>query len=193
MYLKCSVTFQENTCILTFCMYFTRIPNQSKIHFGIHIRYIKIHVSARFLCVTLDTQQDTSRYIRIHVSSSKYIKIQQDTKSRYMYLGCVMTTLQDTFEIHHDTCILDASSEPRWIHTRYVRDAMQIRSGYVSWARSICPAAQGAEGAPPLRHSSRAPLGARAEGLALPHHRAHNRLLLPGGLLALPDRGARRG
>ena len=25
-------------------MYFTRIPNQSKIHFGIHIRYIKIHV-----------------------------------------------------------------------------------------------------------------------------------------------------
>ena len=61
-----------------------------------------------------------------------------------------MMTLQDTFEIHHDTCILDASSEPRWIHTRYVRDAMQIRSGYVSWARSICPAAQGAEGAPRL-------------------------------------------
>ena len=29
----------------TFCMYFTRIPNESKIHFGIHIRYIKIHVS----------------------------------------------------------------------------------------------------------------------------------------------------
>ena len=42
-----------------------------------------------------------------------------------MYLGCVMMTLQDTFQIHHDTCILDASSEPRWIHTRYVRDAMQ--------------------------------------------------------------------
>ena len=49
---------------------------------------------------------------------------------------------------------MDASSEPRWIHvhTRYVRDAMQIRSRYVSWARSICPAAQGAEGAPPLRY-----------------------------------------
>ena len=77
-----------------------------------------------------------------------------------------MMTLQDTFEIHHDTCLLDALSEPRWIHTRYVQDAMRIRSGYVSWARSICPAAQVAEGAPPLRHSSRAPLGARAEGLA---------------------------
>ena len=33
-YLKCSVEFQENTCILTFCMYFTRISNESKIHFG---------------------------------------------------------------------------------------------------------------------------------------------------------------
>ena len=101
-------------------------------HTGYITRYIKIH-------------QDTC----ILDSSSKYIKIQQDTESRYMYLGCVMMTLQDTFEIHHDTCILDASSEPRWIHTRYVRDAMQIRSGYVSWARSICPAAQGAEGEEP--------------------------------------------
>ena len=50
-----------------------------------------------------------------------------------MYLGCVMMTLQDTFKIHHDTCILNASSEPRWIHTRYVRDAMQIRSRYISF------------------------------------------------------------
>ena len=87
-----------------------------------------------------------------------FVTIHQDTSGskitiQYMYLGCVMMTLQDIFEIHHDTCILDASSEPRWIHTRYVRDAMQIRSGYVSWARSICPAAQGAEGDPPLRHS----------------------------------------
>ena len=32
--LKCSGKFQENTCILTFCMYFTRISNESKIHFG---------------------------------------------------------------------------------------------------------------------------------------------------------------
>ena len=34
MYLKCSLTFQENTCILIFYMYFTRIPNESKIHLG---------------------------------------------------------------------------------------------------------------------------------------------------------------
>ena len=60
MYLKCPVIFQDNTCILIFCMYFTRIPNESKIHFGIHIRYMYL---GRFLgaClgVTLDTCQDT--------------------------------------------------------------------------------------------------------------------------------------
>ena len=43
-----------------------------------------------------------------------------------------MTTLQDTIRIHHDTCILDASSEPRWIHTRYARDTQQIHQGYVA-------------------------------------------------------------
>ena len=52
-----------------------------------------------------------------------------------------MTTLQDTIRIHHDTCILDASSEPRWINKRYARNTLRIHSGYVSWARSICPAA----------------------------------------------------
>jgi hypothetical protein len=46
-----------------------------------------------------------------------------------MYLERVMTTLQDTIRIHHDTCILDASSEPRWIHTRYARDTQQIHQG----------------------------------------------------------------
>ena len=97
-------------------------------------------------------------------SLSRYIKIHRDTKSRYMYLGRVMTTLQDTIRIHHDTCILDASSEPRWIHKRYARNTLRIHSG--NWPRSICPAAQGAEVAPPLRRWSRAPLGARAEGLA---------------------------
>jgi hypothetical protein len=111
-------------------------------------------------------------HVRIHQdtcildSSSRYIRIHRDTKLRYMYLERVMTTLQDTLRIHHDTCILDASSEPRWIHTRYSRDTQQIHQRYVSWARSICPAVQGAEGAPPLRRSSLAPLGARVEGLA---------------------------
>ena len=65
----------------------------------------------------------------------------RDTKSRYMHLGRVMMTLQDTIRIHHDTCILDASSEPRWIHirihTRYARGTLQIHLGYVSWTRSI--------------------------------------------------------
>jgi len=44
--------------ILIFCMYFTRIPNESKIHFGIRVRYIKIHVGASFLGI----------FITIHIN-----------------------------------------------------------------------------------------------------------------------------
>ena len=61
-------------------MYFTRIPNESKIHFGIHTsdtsRYMYL---GRFLGVTLDTCQDTSRYMylglffTIHHDTSRYI------------------------------------------------------------------------------------------------------------------------
>ena len=130
-----SVTFHEvprnDTCILTFCIYFTRIPKESKIHLG----YISdLHQDTCILCASLVSHwihikihQDTPRYkITIHVSWT-----------------IIVTTLQDTIRIHHDTCILDASSEPRWIHTRYARparDTLQIHLhvGYVSWARSIC-------------------------------------------------------
>ena len=132
------VTFQENTCILTFCMYFTRIPNHSPRYILGYTsdtsRYMYLLASYVSHWIHNRIHQDTSRYSCILDSSSQYIKIHQEIQnpSRYMYLGCVMMTLQDTFQIHHDTCILDASSEPRWIHTRYVRDAIQIRSRYVS-------------------------------------------------------------
>ena len=111
MYLTCSVTFQENTCILTFCMYFTRIPNESKIHFGIHIRYIKIHVSwALPWCHT----GYMSGYIRIRVSWTLHHDTSYDTS-------------QDTprYKIT-DTCILDASWRGTYlickIHAGYMRD-----------------------------------------------------------------------
>ena len=52
MYLKCNILNallhifpREYMYLDLFCMYFTRIPNESKIHFGIHMRYVKIHVS----------------------------------------------------------------------------------------------------------------------------------------------------
>jgi hypothetical protein len=65
----------------------------------------------RFLGVTLDTYQDTSGYVYLGLfldSSSRYIlcyvKIHRETKSRYMYLGHVMTRyvseMQDTSGIH---------------------------------------------------------------------------------------------
>jgi hypothetical protein len=88
MYLTSPVTFQENTCILTFCMYFTRIPNESKIHFGIHIRYITIHVSWTLpWCHT----GYMSGYIKIRVSWT----LLHDT-SRYMF----KIHMRDTYGIH---------------------------------------------------------------------------------------------
>jgi hypothetical protein len=110
MYLKCPVTFQENTCILIFCMYFTRIPNESKIHFGIHIRYIKIHVSWTLpWCHT----GYISGYIRIRVSWTLHHDTSYDTSG--------YTEIQN-----HDTCILDASWRGTYlrckIHSGYMRD-----------------------------------------------------------------------
>ena len=70
---------------------------------------------ARFLGVTLDTYQDTSGYpaVLIHV----FWTLHHDTSG--------YTETQN-----HDTCILDASSEPRWIHTRYALDTHKTHSGY---------------------------------------------------------------
>ena len=93
MYLTCSVTFQENTCILIFYMYFTRIPKESNIHLRYTSDTSKYMYLMRFLDVTLDTYQDTSAHQDTCIfmdSSSRYIKIHRDTKSRYMYLGRVM-------------------------------------------------------------------------------------------------------
>ena len=114
MYLKCPVTFQENTCILIFCMYFTRIPNESKIHFGIHIRYIKIHVSWTLpWCHT----GYISGYIRIRVSWTLHHDTSYDTSG--------YTEIQN-----HDTCILDASWRGTYlrckIHSEYIRDTCEI-------------------------------------------------------------------
>jgi hypothetical protein len=161
-------------------VFHTYPSNESKIHFTIHIRYIKIlYISTCILGASLVSHWI---HIRIHQdtcildSSSRYIRIHRDTKSRYMYLGRVMTTLQDTIRIHHDTCILDASSEPRWIHTRYARDTLQIHLGYVSWARSICPAVQGAQGAPLQFFAGRLDAQTsdqRAHGLCTIRHRGN--------------------
>jgi hypothetical protein len=82
-YLACSVTFQENTCILIFFMYFTRIPKESRIHLGYTSDTSRYMYLMRFLDVTL--YQDTC----ILDASSRYIKIHRDT--------------------NHDTCILDAT------------------------------------------------------------------------------------
>ena len=85
-YLTCSVTFQENTCILTCCMYFTRISNEFKIHAGYvsyvlpcchsgYIsEYIRIHVSWTL-------HHDTSRYTEIHEAAEASIKAPKAPKA----------------------------------------------------------------------------------------------------------------
>ena len=90
-----------------------------------------------------------------------FVTIHQDTSGSKITIHVSWMRHDDTSgyipQIHHDTCILDASSEPRWIHTRYVRDAIQIRSRYVSryplgsFYLPCCP--RSSEGDPPLRHS----------------------------------------
>ena len=130
MYLKCilhALLHSKRIHVsFTLCMYFTRIPNESKIHFGIHIKYIKIHVS---WALPWWHTGYMSRYNKIHHdscildSSSGYIRIQRDTKSRYMYLGRVMTRyvseMQDTLEIHARYMYLQGWS-------RYMRDTSKI-------------------------------------------------------------------
>ena len=65
----------------------------------------------RFLDVTLDTYQDTSRY---------------------MYLGLFITIHQDTPRyINHDTCILDASWRHFKIQSGYIKDTCGIHAGYM--------------------------------------------------------------
>ena len=56
-YLTCSVTFEENTCILTFCMYFDMYPKESQIHLGYMSDTSRYMYLARFLGVTLDTSR----------------------------------------------------------------------------------------------------------------------------------------
>ena len=87
----------QDTCILS----------ASLVSHWIHIR---IHQDT---CI-LDS---SSRYILW------YIRIHRDTKSRYMYLGCVMTRyvseMQDTFGIHARYMYLQGWS-------RYMRDTSKI-------------------------------------------------------------------
>ena len=116
MYLKCilhALLHSKRIHVsFTFCMYFTRIPNESKIHFGIHIRYIKIHVSwALPWCHT----GYISRYIRIRVSWILYHDTSIDTSG--------YTEIQN-----HDTCILDASWRGTYLRSCkiHARDTCEI-------------------------------------------------------------------
>ena len=93
MYLTCSVTFQENTCILIFYMYFTRIPKESKIHLGYTSDTSRYMYLMRFLDVTLGTYQDTSGYMYLGL----FITIHRDTSG---YKITMNVYVRNTFRIH---------------------------------------------------------------------------------------------
>ena len=142
MYLKCSVTFQQNTCILTFCMYFTRrdlfqtspryILDTHKIHHytcillasyashWIHIRYIRIHVSWN-----LHRDTCTSRLQNYDMYTSG---IHSGYMMGYMCLKCIQRGMYLKCKIHAgymwDTCILRGNQDTCWIHQQgYTQDA----------------------------------------------------------------------
>ena len=95
MYLDLTCTSPKNTCkILIFCMYFTRIPKESKIHLGYTSDTSRYMYLLRFLGVTLDIYQDTSKYV--YHSSSRYMQDPCEIHAGYM----ICSGLRDTYGIH---------------------------------------------------------------------------------------------
>jgi hypothetical protein len=136
--LKCSVTctFKENSCILTFCMYFTRIPNESKIHFGIHQDTCILLASYVSHWIHNTIHQDTCILMYLQSWTLRHVTIHQDTSGYKITIHVSWMRHDDTsgymFKIHHDACILDALSEPRWLDTHKIRsrcnaDTFRIR------------------------------------------------------------------
>ena len=117
----------ENTCILHIVHVFHTYPKRVQDTFwDTH----EIHYDTCILGASLVSHWI---HVRIHQdtcildSSSRYIRIHRDTKSRYMYLGRVMTNICG---IHariyagymRDTCICSGSR----IHRGYMRDTSGI-------------------------------------------------------------------
>ena len=135
MYLTCSVTFQENTCILilhivhVFYTYPKRVQDTFWDTHQIHRDTCILGASlvARWIHVKIHYNIKIHHDSCILDSSSGYIRIHRDTKSRYMYLGRVMT---NTCGIHariyagymRNTCICSGSR----IHRGYMRDTLGI-------------------------------------------------------------------
>ena len=109
MYLTCSVTFQRIHVSFTLCMYFTRIPNESKIHFGIHMRYITIHVS---WALPWWHTGYMSRYIRIRVSWTRAIRVPTCAPACPVCVLCVPAP-PGVFFYHTELSVPNYQSVPR--------------------------------------------------------------------------------
>ena len=103
-------SFEENTCILSICMYFVLYPILGVTDtFGIHVRFIKIHV---YWALPWCHTGYISGYIEIHAG--------------YMYL---QIGNQDTCGIH-----MRYIGKHEWIHVSQMppeRDVSEMQSGYI--------------------------------------------------------------
>ena len=108
--LRRSVPFEENTCILSICMYFVLYPILGVTDtFGIHVRFIKIHV---YWALPWCHTGYISGYIEIHAG--------------YMYL---QIGNQETCGIH-----MRYIGKHEWIHVSQMppeRDVSEMQSGYI--------------------------------------------------------------
>ena len=132
--------------------------------FGIHIRYIKIHVSCSLpMChtgyisgyirihVSWNLHRDTSRYkITIHVNVRNTFRIHDGIHVSQMHPERHVSEMQDTCGIHtgsmQDTCILRGNHDTYEIHQRfmcgihaeYMRNTCGIRVSRVSGGMYRC-------------------------------------------------------
>jgi hypothetical protein len=146
MYLTCSVTFQENTCILTFCMivFHTHPKRVQDTFWDTH----QIHQDTCILGASLVSHwilrirvswtlnQDTSGYTEIqnhdtcildgiHVHPGYNLK-----RIPRIYPVRYVTEMQDTCEIHlryiRDTCICRGDQDTCGIHLKYIMRYMYM-------------------------------------------------------------------
>ena len=86
-------------------VFLTRIPKESKIHLGYISDTSRYMYLSCFLCVTLDTYQDTSGSCILD-SSSRYIRIHRDTYPRMypfvsdMYRECILCVMYLRIKLH---------------------------------------------------------------------------------------------
>ena len=149
MYLTCSVTFQENTCILHIVHVFYTYPKRVQDTFWdthqIHQDTCILGASLVSHWIHVRIHQDTCISWTLHQDTSGYTEIQNhDTcildgihagynlkRIPRIYPVRYVTEMQDTCEIHlryiRDTCICRGDQDTCGIHLKYIMRYMYLK------------------------------------------------------------------